>query len=60
MSAWFRSLAANTGVVGEIFVFLGRRKKWGLIPMVMVLMVFGLLLVFASALGVGPFIYTLF
>ncbi|MBI5878843.1 MAG: hypothetical protein HZB53_14425 [Chloroflexi bacterium] len=60
MSAWFRSLAANTGVAGEVFVYLWRRKKWWLIPMVVVLMVFGLLLVFASASGVGPFIYTLF
>jgi hypothetical protein len=28
-------------------------------PMVFVLLLFGLLLIFASASGVGPFIYTL-
>lgn len=60
MSAWLRGPAANTGVIGEIFVFLWRGKNWWLIPMVAVLIIFGLLLVFASASGVGPFIYTLF
>jgi hypothetical protein len=33
---------------------------WWLIPMVAILLVFGLLLIFASASGIGPFIYTLF
>jgi hypothetical protein len=33
---------------------------WWLIPMVSVLLLFGLLLIFASASGVGPFIYSLF
>ena len=48
------------GVVNELFGFLWARKLWWLIPMVMVLVVFGLLLVFAQASGIAPFIYTLF
>jgi hypothetical protein len=60
MAAWFRGFFANAGVLGEIFVFLWTNKKWWLIPMVAVLLLFGLLLVFASASGIGPFIYTLF
>ena len=60
MVAWFRGLAANAGVLGEIFAFLWKNKKWWLIPMVAVLLLFGLLLIFASASGIGPFIYTLF
>ncbi len=60
MSAWLRSLATNAGVVGEVFAFLWKRKLWWLIPMVITLFVVGLLLVFASASGVGPFVYTLF
>jgi hypothetical protein len=47
-------------VVNELLSFLWQRKLWWLIPMVVVLLVFGLLLVFASASGIGPFIYTLF
>ena len=60
MRAFFRSMAANLGVFGELLGFLWRRKLWWLIPMVVTLVLFGLLLVFASTSGVGPFIYTLF
>lgn len=60
MKAWFKGLMANAGVLGEIFSFLAQNKKWWMIPMVAVLLILGLLLVFASASGIGPFIYTLF
>ena len=60
MKSFFRTMAANLGVVGEVLFFLWQQKMWWMIPMVAVLMVFGLLLIFASASGVGPFIYTLF
>lgn len=57
---FFKSMTTNTGIVGEVMVFLWQRKLWWLIPMVTVLMLFGLLLIFASSSGVAPFIYTLF
>ncbi len=60
MITWLRSLAADAGVVGQIFAYLWKIKLWWLIPMVAVLLTFGLLLIFASASGIGPFIYTLF
>jgi hypothetical protein len=60
MATWLKGLAANAGVFGEIFVFLWRNKKWWLIPMVSLLLLLGLLLVFATVTGIGPFIYTLF
>ena len=55
-----RQTLARLGIVGEILVFLWRRKLWWLIPMVTVLILFGLLLIFAQASAVAPFIYTLF
>ena len=55
-----RGFLANAGVVGEIFTYLWQNKLWWLIPMVLVLLMFGVLLVFASATGIGPFIYSLF
>jgi drug/metabolite transporter superfamily protein YnfA len=55
-----RSMASNLGVVGELIGFLWQRKLWWLIPMMIVLLLFGFLLAFASASGVGPFIYALF
>ncbi len=60
MKAFLRSMSSNFGVVGELLSFLWARKLWWLIPMVAVLLVFGLLLIFASASGLAPFIYTLF
>jgi len=53
-------MVTNSGVLGEIIAFLWERKLWWMIPMVTVLLLFGLLLVFASSSGVAPFIYTLF
>jgi uncharacterized protein DUF5989 len=60
MKNFFRSMSSNVGIVGQLLSFLWQRKLWWLIPMVAVLLLFGLLLIFASASGVGPFIYTLF
>ena len=55
-----KKVSSRMGVINELFGFLWERKLWWLIPMVMVLVVFGLLLVFAQASGIAPFIYTLF
>jgi Family of unknown function (DUF5989) len=60
MKNFIRSMTSNFDVVRELLGFLWKRKMWWLIPMVVVLLLFGLLLIFASASGVGPFIYTLF
>lgn len=56
----FRTIATNFGVVGELLLFLWQAKMWWLIPMVSALLLLGLLLMFASSSGVGPFIYALF
>lgn len=60
MAGFFKGMINNLGVAGEVLVFLWQRKLWWLIPMVVVLLIFGLLLIFASTSGVAPFIYTLF
>jgi hypothetical protein len=56
----FRAMRTNFGVVGEVLAFMWARKLWWLMPMVIILLGFGLLLVFANASGIAPFIYTLF
>jgi len=48
------------GIVGELFSFLWQRKLWWLIPMIVVIVLFGVLLIFAQGSAVAPFIYTLF
>ena len=52
-----KSLATT---VGELFRFFWGRKLGWLIPMLVVLIAFGLLIVLGTVSGVGPFIYTLF
>ena len=56
----FEDLKLRFGVLGELLVFFWQRKLWWLIPMVLVLLLFGLLLVFAQTSSIAPFIYTLF
>lgn len=48
------------GEASELIKFLWEAKLWFFIPLVVVLLLFGLLLVFAQSTGVAPFIYTLF
>jgi hypothetical protein len=55
-----KELPSRLGTVGELLVFLWRRKLWWLIPLMVVILLVGVLLVFGQATGVGPFIYTLF
>lgn len=55
-----KSAGARAGVLKELVVFLWQRKRWWLIPLVLLLIGVGLLLVFAQASGIAPFIYTLF
>ena len=44
----------------ELWQFLGEQKKYWLVPIVVVMVLFGLLLIFAQGSAVAPFIYTLF
>lgn len=51
---------AKSHVLREFWEFLKQEKKYWLAPIVLVLLLFGLLLVFAQSSAVAPFIYTLF
>jgi drug/metabolite transporter superfamily protein YnfA len=51
---------AKSRVLREFWEFLKQEKKYWLAPIVIVLLLFGLLLVFAQSSAVAPFIYTLF
>jgi hypothetical protein len=55
-----KRLVSKMGIFRELLVFLWRRKLWWMIPMVVVLILFGLLLIFTQSSAVAPFIYTLF
>ena len=44
----------------ELWAFMRHRKKYWLLPIVAILLLFGLLLLFTETSVVAPFIYTLF
>lgn len=44
----------------DLWGFLRTRKKFWLIPIILMLLFFGVLIVFTSGTAVAPFIYTLF
>ena len=47
------------GLLGEFWAFLRQSKKWWMLPILLVLLVFGVLILL-SGTAVAPFIYTLF
>jgi hypothetical protein len=57
---WLRNVRLNLGTAGELLTFLVMRQNFVLLPLVVVLLIFGGLLIVAQASVVGPFIYTLF
>ena len=44
----------------EFWLFLKVRKKWWLLPIIVVMLLLGTLLVFAQGSALAPFIYTIF
>ena len=55
-----KRFGARMGLVGRLFGYLWRERLWWLIPMVVVLLLFGGLILFSQSAAVAPFIYTLF
>ncbi len=51
---------ANPSIITEFWEFLKIRKRYWLLPIVFVLMLFGALIVFTESSAVAPFIYALF
>ena len=49
-----------TGLVSELFAYMGARKKWWLLPIMGTLLVVGGLLMLAKGSAIAPFIYTVF
>ncbi len=60
LRTWLRTVGLNLGTAGELLVFFVRRQNFVLLPLALVLLIFGGLLIVAQASVVGPFIYTLF
>lgn len=57
---WLRGAWAGLGTTAELFVFTLRRGQYVVLPLLVVLILFGGLLLIAQSSVVGPFIYPLF
>ncbi|MCF8304843.1 MAG: DUF5989 family protein [Ignavibacteriales bacterium] len=44
----------------DLWGFLNKRKKFWLLPIIIVLLLFGVLIVLTSGTAIAPFIYTIF
>jgi hypothetical protein len=53
-------MAGRAALFREFWIFLSERKKFWLLPIVLVLLLFGVILVVAESSALAPFIYSLF
>lgn len=51
---------AKQSLVKEFFLFIKHEKKWWLIPLVVVLLIVGVMFIFATSSPLAPFLYPLF
>ncbi|MDP2943919.1 MAG: DUF5989 family protein [Candidatus Omnitrophota bacterium] len=51
---------SRLSILKEFWDFLRIRKRYWLIPIVIILLLFSLLIIFTQSSAVAPFIYTLF
>lgn len=44
----------------DLWLFMKERKKFWLLPIILILLLLGVVIVFAEGSAIGPFIYSLF
>ena len=52
-------MSENKGMVGELWSYLKIRKKWWLLPIILMLVVVGALIILGQSSALSPFIYAL-
>jgi len=53
-------MSNNKSLIGEFWDFMKVRKKWWLLPTIILLVIIGILIIFSQSSVVSPFIYALF
>ena len=51
---------ASSSLMSQVWGYAKVRKKWWLLPIVLMLLAVGALLIFAQGSALAPFIYTIF
>ncbi len=57
---WTKRLSSRAGIMRELFGFFWKQRLWWMIPLLAILLLFGMLLLFAQSSPLAPFVYTLF
>lgn len=57
---FFNQFKSRFAIMNELVTFLWVRRLWWMIPMVLVLLGFGLLIIFTQSSALAPFLYPLF
>jgi hypothetical protein len=55
-----KDAGSKLSIFKELWDFMKVRKRWWLLPIVVLLILLGLLVVFTEGTALAPFIYTLF
>lgn len=55
-----QGLFGRFGIASELLHFFWQRRLWWLMPMLILLIIFGFLIIFAQSSAIAPFIYTIF
>lgn len=50
----------KTTLLGELWAFMRVRKKWWLMPLILMMLLVGMLITLAQGSALAPFIYTIF
>jgi hypothetical protein len=53
-------IVSRLNIMGELLRYFWQHKWWWLMPMLLVLMLFGVMAMFAQSSAIAPLIYTLF
>ena len=51
---------SKLSIFTELWRFMRMRKKWWLFPIILIIVLLGLILIFAQTSPLAPFIYTVF
>jgi len=51
---------SSISLIRELWAFMKVRKKWWLLPVIVIMLLVGMLITFAQGSPFAPFIYTIF
>jgi len=52
-------MANNKSILGELWNYLKIRKKWWLLPIIILIVLVGALIIFGQSSALSPFVYAL-